>query len=166
VTGSDSADDDPMKRQITGFQLDSDQAWLAALACGHQRHVRHDPPWQERAWIQHREERESRIGSDLDCALCDQREIPEHYVASRSTPSFNAESIPAGLRRRHQTKPGVWAEIRVASGALDYHLHAPFHETQRLVLGRIGIVLPGVEHDVAPCGEVSFTVTFFAREKT
>jgi tellurite resistance-related uncharacterized protein len=151
-----------MRRQIRAFHRDAEAAWVAVLECGHERHVRHDPPWQERAWVQDREQRESRIGSDLDCVHCERREIPEHYVESRRTPRFDADSIPAGLRRRHTTRPGVWARICVTSGALDYRIHAPFHETQRVVPGHCGVVLPGVEHDVTPCGAVSFSVIFYA----
>ena len=105
--------------------------------------------------------REERIGTTLDCLRCDRRELPDGYVETRRTPTFDAESVPAGLRRTHTTRTGIWAKIRVEAGALHYRVHAPFHSEEVLVPGRTGIVLPEVEHEVAPDGEVRFFVAFY-----
>ncbi|MGH8070993.1 MAG: DUF3565 domain-containing protein [Candidatus Entotheonellia bacterium] len=35
-----------VKRQIVGFHHDEVGDWVAALECGHGRHMRHKPPWQ------------------------------------------------------------------------------------------------------------------------
>ncbi|MET0349673.1 MAG: DUF3565 domain-containing protein, partial [Rhizobacter sp.] len=40
-----------MDQPITGFHQDDEQHWVAQLACGHNQHVRHDPPWQLRPWV-------------------------------------------------------------------------------------------------------------------
>ena len=37
-----------MQQAIVGFHLDEEQHWVAELACGHNQHVRHTPPWQNR----------------------------------------------------------------------------------------------------------------------
>lgn len=37
-----------MKQHIIGFHTDKEGHWVAKLGCGHNRHVRHDPPWQLR----------------------------------------------------------------------------------------------------------------------
>ena len=39
-----------MQRKITGFHLDEEGHWVAELECGHNQHVRHDPPYVERPW--------------------------------------------------------------------------------------------------------------------
>lgn len=44
---------------------------MAELECGHGQHVRHDPPWQVRIWVTTPEGREGRLGTTLDCVLCD-----------------------------------------------------------------------------------------------
>jgi len=40
-----------MKTIITGFHQDEYEQWVADLSCGHSRHFRHDPPWQQREWV-------------------------------------------------------------------------------------------------------------------
>jgi len=65
-----------MKQPITGFHQDEDHHWVADLACGHTRHVRHDPPWQSRPWTQTGEGRAGMLGQMLDCKKCDEEKIP------------------------------------------------------------------------------------------
>src|SRR5450755_2179585 len=38
-------------RKIVGYHLDERFDWAAKLECGHQQHVRHDPPWNTRHWV-------------------------------------------------------------------------------------------------------------------
>lgn len=61
-----------MKQPITDFHKDSEEHWVAELACGHAQHVRHDPPWMEREWVTTPEGRASRLGTDLNCVRCDE----------------------------------------------------------------------------------------------
>ena len=61
-----------MKRTISGFHQDEDGYWVAELSCGHTRHVRHDPPWQQRPWVVTEIGRKEYIGTQLECVLCDQ----------------------------------------------------------------------------------------------
>jgi hypothetical protein len=58
-------------RRIVGFRQDDENHWVAELECGHTQHVRHDPPWQVRPWVVTVEGRRGRIGTTLDCLLCD-----------------------------------------------------------------------------------------------
>ncbi|MGN6392615.1 MAG: DUF3565 domain-containing protein [Gemmatimonadales bacterium] len=60
-----------MLRRITGFRQDPEGDWIAKLECGHQQHVRHNPPWQVRAWVTTPAGRESRLGTALECRQCD-----------------------------------------------------------------------------------------------
>ena len=60
-----------MRRAITGFDTDEENAWRAKLECGHYQHVRHDPPLRTREWVLTEEGRMSRIGQELDCPKCD-----------------------------------------------------------------------------------------------
>ncbi len=59
-----------MKRTIIGFHLDEHGDWVADLSCGHTRHVRHDPPWQNRPWVTVLHGREEKLGIQLDCRKC------------------------------------------------------------------------------------------------
>ena len=63
-----------MLRTITGFHQDEAGAWAAELACGHGQHIRHNPPFQMRPWVLTDEGRQGRIGTELECPLCDQEE--------------------------------------------------------------------------------------------
>ncbi len=57
-------------RRIVGFTQDHEAHWVAKLECGHTQHVRHDPPWQVRPWVVTVEGRRRRIGTTLECLLC------------------------------------------------------------------------------------------------
>jgi hypothetical protein len=59
-------------RRIVGFHEDNERHWVAELECGHTQHVRHDPPWLVRPWVITVEGRAGRIGTTLECTLCDQ----------------------------------------------------------------------------------------------
>jgi hypothetical protein len=57
--------------RITGFHQDEHGHWVAELDCGHQQHVRHDPPWQNRAWVLTAEGRQTFIGVTIECRQCE-----------------------------------------------------------------------------------------------
>jgi tellurite methyltransferase len=61
-----------MQRAIVGFHQDETGDWVAELVCGHQRHVRHQPPFQLAPWVLQAEGRRERLGKPLDCGRCDQ----------------------------------------------------------------------------------------------
>jgi hypothetical protein len=60
-----------MERRIVGFHRDDEQHWVAELECGHNQHVRHQPPWSNRPWVITAEGRASAIGRWLACVKCD-----------------------------------------------------------------------------------------------
>ena len=60
-----------MKQAIIGFHLDDEQHYIAELACGHNQHVRHTPPWQNRVWVLTEDGRNEKLGVMLECKLCD-----------------------------------------------------------------------------------------------
>jgi hypothetical protein len=59
-----------MKQPITGFHHDDVGDWVADLACGHTRHVRHNPPWIERPWVLTVEGRRAMVGRLVTCKMC------------------------------------------------------------------------------------------------
>ena len=61
-----------MQRAIVGFHQDEEGHWVADLECGHTRHVRHNPPWENRPWVLSAEGRIQFLGTMLNCARCDQ----------------------------------------------------------------------------------------------
>jgi tellurite resistance-related uncharacterized protein len=88
------------------------------------------------------------------------KSIPPDAVAYQRTKEFSESTVPAGLLRRHDTKPGVWGRIRVDEGRLRYRILEPQVEEHLLVPGRDGIVEPTVPHEVEVVGPVRFHVEF------
>jgi tellurite resistance-related uncharacterized protein len=78
----------------------------------------------------------------------------------RSTPVFDENSLPAGLRREHRTKLGVWGVIRVLEGRLRYEVLDPVAETI-LEPGHPALVLPDVPHRVEPLGAMRMQIEFY-----
>lgn len=87
--------------------------------------------------------------------------LPADCVAYKRTPEFTEQSVPRGLLKAHQTKTGTWAKIVVLQGELAYRILPPNEETHRLDVTTIGIVEPGVLHEVEPIGAVRFYVEFY-----
>ncbi|HYP79655.1 MAG TPA: DUF1971 domain-containing protein [Steroidobacteraceae bacterium] len=87
--------------------------------------------------------------------------LPEGLTAYKRTPTFDQETLPAGLRRQHSTKAGVWALIHVVEGSLRYRILDPPSE-QILTAAAPGIVRPGQLHEVEPLGPVSMFVEFYS----
>ena len=63
-----------MEQPIVGYHRDDEGHWVAELACGHHRHVRHQPPWAECPWVTTEAGRRSRLGLALPCVKCDRGE--------------------------------------------------------------------------------------------
>jgi tellurite resistance-related uncharacterized protein len=85
--------------------------------------------------------------------------IPEGYVASRRSPEFTHDTIPASLRTAHETTHDTWAVIHVIEGRLRYCIISPPSETV-LEPGRPGVIEPEVTHCVEPLGLVRFYLEF------
>ena len=154
-----------MERAIVGFHQDDEQHWVAELSCGHDQHVRHDPPLSDRPWVLTPEGREGRKGDRLDCLRCDRFEPPPELVAYRRTPEFDEHTLPDALRRRHDTKAGVWAEIHVLEGRVHYRVFEPVDRVLQLEPDRPGLVLPEVPHALDVTGPVRLYVEFARRER-
>ena len=59
-----------MNKHIIGYHQDEHDDWVAELDCGHQQHVRHNPPWINRPWVVTAEGRAKAIGEVLVCKAC------------------------------------------------------------------------------------------------
>ncbi|MFO7786163.1 MAG: DUF3565 domain-containing protein [Halospina sp.] len=66
-----------MQQPITGYHRDDEGYWVAQLACGHNQHVRHDPPFINRPWVVTPEGRDSMLGTGLACKKCDEGAPPD-----------------------------------------------------------------------------------------
>jgi hypothetical protein len=57
-------------RKIVDFHLDEKLDWVAELECGHEQHVRHNPPFMRAHWVTTPQGRLERIGHELTCLMC------------------------------------------------------------------------------------------------
>lgn len=87
---------------------------------------------------------------------------PKGLAAYRRTPDFDGRTLPAGLRRAHSTKPGVWAKLYIEAGSLRFTDEATGIETE-LGPGIHPLIRPEAPHHVTPTGPVRFFVEFYAR---
>lgn len=86
----------------------------------------------------------------------------ETLLPYKSTPVFDENTLPAGLRREHRTKAGTWGVIRVLDGRVRYRVLDPVSETI-LDPDRPGLVLPEQPHFVEPLGAMRMQVEFYDR---
>ncbi|WP_261844530.1 DUF3565 domain-containing protein [Aliamphritea ceti] len=63
-----------MQQPIIAFHTDNEQDWVAELICGHNQHVRHNPPWTNRPWVLTVTGRDQFIGFPLACKKCQRGE--------------------------------------------------------------------------------------------
>ncbi|MGX5220563.1 DUF3565 domain-containing protein [Pseudomonas segetis] len=59
-----------MPVRLLDLRQDEDGHWVAVLSCGHTQHLRHEPPWQNRPWVQSPELRRAQLGKPFDCGWC------------------------------------------------------------------------------------------------
>lgn len=59
-----------MQQKIIRFHQDDVGDWVAVLACGHTQHVRHNPPFESRPWVESESGRARFIGHELTCKRC------------------------------------------------------------------------------------------------
>ena len=60
-----------MNQAIIGYHKDEENDWVAELKCGHFQHVRNNPPFINRPWVETVEGRRSMLGYELQCKKCD-----------------------------------------------------------------------------------------------
>lgn len=133
---------------MVGFHRDDEGDWVAHLSCGHTQHVRHRPPFQDRAWVLDDAGRSGRLGAPLECPLCDRGEMPDGLRAVRTTPSWDAASLPAGLRGQHHLASGVWARLVVEDGELTVRFAGPPPVEATLSAGAARAIPPEALHRV------------------
>jgi len=89
--------------------------------------------------------------------------LPAGVRPYRRTETFTEATVPKGLLRAHATGAGVWALIHVEAGHLAYRITDPRRPgCERLLTPAtsVGVIEPGVLHEVEPLGPVRFYVEF------
>jgi tellurite methyltransferase len=152
-----------LRRHITGFHRDDEGDWVAELDCLHSQHVRHRPPFQNRPWVVTEAGRAERLGTELDCPLCDRAELPEGLMVERTAGPFDQTTLPAGLRRAHRIPAGTWGRLRVLAGSVDFSIDTDPPVEHHLDTGQLQPIPPEVDHELRPRGPVRLVVEFLSR---
>ena len=150
-------------RKIVGFHQDKEGDWVAQLSCLHSQHVRHQPPFFERPWVQVPSGRTSAIGAVIECPLCDRAELPEGLHVVRTAGPFDAHTLPAGLRRAHRIADGNWGYLRVLEGAAELAIETDPPIRIRLEAGESQPIPPGVPHAVSLQGPAHLAIDFLTK---
>jgi len=87
-------------------------------------------------------------------------ELPAGLALVRTTPVFDEQSVPAGLRRAHHIAEGVWGRLVVSAGSLDFVVEGDHAEVLRVSAGGAKVIPPGVAHHVEFDGPVRFQIEF------
>jgi tellurite resistance-related uncharacterized protein len=151
-------------RRILNFHLDGEGDWAAEMSCFHSRHIRHDPPFKEASWVLDPAGREARVGSDLECPLCDRAELPQGLSSAGRAGPWNQDSLPGGLLHSHRVPEGRWGLLQVIEGAIEFRFEgtgAP--PPVRLEAGHDQPIPPGMPHRLVPVGEVVLELRFLGR---
>jgi tellurite resistance-related uncharacterized protein len=151
-----------MHRTMTGFHRDAEGAWVASLSCLHTQHVRHDPPFWEAAWIEDDQERARRVGQALDCPLCDRAEMPDGLEPVRTTPTWDAITVPDALRRAHRVAAERWGLLEVEVGEVRFQADTRPPLDLNVTPGRPQPIPPELDHHIEPADGARFHVTFLA----
>lgn len=89
------------------------------------------------------------------------QQLPTTLRAYKRTPDFTEATMPAGLRRMHETKGGVWGKICVLEGKLLLRF-VEDGEKRMLTPDNPGVVCPRQAHEVEPFGPVRFYIEFYS----
>jgi tellurite resistance-related uncharacterized protein len=154
-----------MQRAITGFHLDAEDDWVAELSCGHDQHVRHRPPFQVRTWVTTAEGRAGRLATPLDCPWCDRCELPDAVRRVRTSPVWESDTLPAGLRRAHRVAAGTWGRLVVERGSLTFTAATTPPVDVVVGAGEVQAIPPEVAHAVEPAGDARFRIEFLAVDR-
>lgn len=151
-----------MERRIEGFHQDEVGDWVAELSCLHGQHVRDRPPLWPRPWVATAEGRAEHLGAALDCPLCDRFELPDGLVLARTAGPFDADTLPAGLRRAHLVADHTWGLLRVLEGSVTFHAETTEPTQHHLTAGDEQPIPPALPHHLQVDGpgvlEVDFLV--------
>lgn len=87
-------------------------------------------------------------------------ELPPGVERQRTTPEFDAATVPAGLLRAHRVAPEVWGEVEVLAGSLTFVWEDRPSSPVSLSAGDTLVIPPDEPHHVELGPEARFHVSF------
>lgn len=86
-------------------------------------------------------------------------ELPAGLTPTRTTPEFNAGTVPTGLLAAHRVADGVWGLLRVVAGEVVFVLEESGVQ-RSMTTGTTQVIQPGVYHHVELSADARFVVEF------
>jgi hypothetical protein len=77
--------------RVLDLRQDEHGDWLAVLSCGHTQHLRHQPPWQNRAWVLDAQQRQAQLGKPFLCGWCATEHAASEATTERPDQDLNKE---------------------------------------------------------------------------
>jgi tellurite resistance-related uncharacterized protein len=105
--------------------------------------------------------RNKRLGTDIECPLCDRAELPPDLRIVRTAGPFDNATLPAGLRRRHQIADQTWGVLRVVEGTIGFRMETEPPVDVQLEKGDRQPIPPRVSHQLALEGPAVVGIDFF-----
>ena len=136
-------------RRIVAVHVESIDTCVVELDCGHRRHVRDRPPLERYPWVRDAAARAARVGQSIECGRCDALERPSTAVRYREGVPWTNATLPAGLRKAHALKAGVWGELVVLAGSARLRFDPPIARSLSLTAGDVASIPPEVSHELA-----------------
>lgn len=88
-------------------------------------------------------------------------QIPNGYELARTTPTFDNDSVPAGLLNAHRVADGVWGRLVVHTGALDFVFDDHAESSVSISAGEHVIIPPARPHHLEFDQAASFAIEFY-----
>lgn len=153
-----------MIREIQGFHQDTEGDWVAELSCLHSQHVRHRPPFQNRPWVMDLRQRQTKIGTAIDCPLCDRAELPQDLDLTRLAGPWNENTLPKGLTYSHKIAKGNWGVLKLHKGQAQFFLEVSPPLEVLLNAGAAQPIPPEVPHRVTLLAPSEIIIEFWSRQ--
>ncbi|HWB76886.1 MAG TPA: DUF3565 domain-containing protein [Nannocystaceae bacterium] len=135
-------------RRIVAVHAESADTCVVELDCGHRRHVRDRPPFERYPWVRDATAHAQKIGATIECGRCDALERPSTAQRYREGTPWTSATLPAGLRKSHALKAGVWGELVVLAGTGRLRFDPPLARTLQLVAGNVIAIPPEATHEL------------------
>jgi len=91
-------------------------------------------------------------------------QLPDGLALVRRTPEFTDTSVPAGLLEAHKVARGVWGNLVLIEGSLDFVFEAEEESRETLVAPASQPIPPLRPHRVVVTGPARFLVEFYRYE--
>ena len=92
--------------------------------------------------------------------------LPDNLDLVRTTDEFDEHTVPPGLLKAHRTASGVWGNLTVRSGSLDFAFEDDANSLRSVETGGSQPIPPGRPHRVILTGPTKFAVEFYRSDSS